>query len=124
VPSTWREKGAVSTHAMELLYVFGDYDNTTGWWSFIHGLASQSGAKDPDDPGLTEADRRLSETMMKMWARFAETGNPNLEGIVEWPLYKPDSDEYMYFADPLEIKTGFSKLVPETPPAPKGIAGR
>jgi para-nitrobenzyl esterase len=124
VPSKWRKNGAVSTHAMELLYVFGDYDNTTGWWSFMHGLAAQSGAKDPDDPGLTEADRRISETMMKMWARFAETGDPDLEGVVEWPLYNPASDEYMYFADPLEIKTGFSKTVPETPPAKKRNPGR
>ena len=31
-----------------------------GWWSFMHSLAKDSGAKDPNDPGLTEADRRVS----------------------------------------------------------------
>jgi para-nitrobenzyl esterase len=117
VPAGWRKDGAVSTHAMELLYVFGDYDNRSGWWSFMHGLASQSGAKSPDDPGLTEADRRVSETMMQMWAQFAATGNPNVPGVIEWPVYDPESDRYMYFADPLEIRSGFSRIVPETPAA-------
>jgi para-nitrobenzyl esterase len=119
VPSKWRKDGAVSTHAMELLYVFGDYDNQTGWWSFIHRLASQSGAKSADDPGLTEADRRVSEAMMRMWAHFAKTGDPNVEGMIEWPVYEKGSDQYMYFADPLEVRAGFSKIVPETPPAKK-----
>jgi carboxylesterase type B len=50
VPSKWRAAGAVSTHAMEVLYVFGDYDNRSGWWPLMYGLASQSGAKDPNDP--------------------------------------------------------------------------
>ncbi|MBN2419381.1 MAG: carboxylesterase family protein [Deltaproteobacteria bacterium] len=112
VPGKWRAAGAVSTHAMEVLYVFGDYDNRSGWWPLMYGLAKQSGAKDPDDPGLTEADRRVSEAMMKMWAQFAKTGDPNVEGMVQWPAYSKDGDNYMYIIDPLEIKTGFSKIKP------------
>ena len=118
VPGKWRAQGAVSTHAMEVLYVFGDYDNRTGWWPFMHGLAKDSGAKDPNDPGLTEADRRVSEALMKMWTQFARTGDPNVEGIIEWPAYKKEEDKYLYVADPLEIKTGFSKIKPPSPPQP------
>jgi para-nitrobenzyl esterase len=122
VPSKWRAEGAVSTHAMEVLYVFGDYDNRTGWWPFMHSLAKESGAKDPNDPGLTEADRKVSEAMMKMWSQFARTGDPNVEGINQWPAYHKEDDQYMYFADPLEIRTGFSKIKPATPPPkPKTI---
>ena len=116
VPSKWRAAGAVSTHAMEVLYVFGDYDNRSGWWPLMYGLASQSGAKDPNDPGLSEADKRVSEAMMKMWTQFARTGDPNVAGMAEWPVYKKEEDKYMYIADPLEIKTGFSKIKPETAP--------
>ena len=116
VPSKWRAEGAVSTHAMEVLYVFGDYDNRTGWWRFMHGLAKESGAKDPDDPGLTEADRKVSEAMMQMWTQFSRTGDPNIEGMIQWPAYNKKDDRYMYIADPLEIKTGFSKIKPATPP--------
>ena len=110
VPSKWRAAGAVSTHAMEVLYVFGDYDNRSGWWPLMYGLASQSGAKDPNDPGLNDADRSVSEAMMKMWSRFALTGDPNVEGMAQWPVYNKEEDRYMYIADPLEIKIGFSKI--------------
>ena len=116
VPSKWRAEGAVSTHAMEVLYVFGDYDNRTGWWPFMHGLAGQSGAKDANDPGLTEADKKVSEAMMNAWTQFARTGDPNVEGMIQWPVYDKGGDQYMYFADPLEIKTGFSKIKPTSPP--------
>ena len=75
-------------------------------------------AKDTKDPGLTEADKRVSEDMMKMWTQFARTGNPNVEGITEWPVYNKEDDKYMYVADPPEIKTGFSKIKPPYPPQP------
>jgi para-nitrobenzyl esterase len=116
VPSKWRSEGAVSTHAMEVLYVFGDYDNRTGWWPFMHGLARASGAKDPNDPGLTEADRKVSEAMMRMWTQFALTGDPNIEGMIQWPVYNKEDDKYMYIAEPLDIKVGFSKISPESTP--------
>ena len=83
----------------------------------MHSLAKDSGAKDPNDPGLTEADRRVSEAMMKMWTQFARTGDPNVEGMIQWPAYNKDDDRYMYIADPLEIKAGFSKIKPETTPS-------
>lgn len=118
VPGKWRAAGAVSTHAMEVLYVFGDYDNRSGWWSLMYGLASQSGAKNPDDPGLTDADRKVSEAMMKMWTQFARTGDPNVDGLPEWPVYNKAEDKYMYIADPLEIKTGFSGIKPDSAPNP------
>jgi para-nitrobenzyl esterase len=112
IPAGWKSQGCVSTHAMELPYVFGDYDNSTGWWAGMFGLTSQSGAKTPD-PGVTKSDRDVSEVMMKMWARFAKTGNPNIEEVVEWPAYEADSDQYLYINDPLEAKSGFSKVCQE-----------
>ena len=84
----------------------------------MHGLAEQSGAKDANDPGLTEADKKVSEDMMNAWTQFARTGDPNFEGMIPWPVYDKDGDQYMYFADPLEIKTGFSKIKPSSPQPP------
>ena len=37
--------------------------------------------------------------------------------MIEWPAYNKEDDKYMYMADPLEIKTGFSKIKPESTPA-------
>jgi len=121
VPAKWRAEGAVAAHSMEVLYLFGDYDNRSGIWPIIYSLMTGTDAKDAKDPGLTETDRKVSEVMMKMWTQFARTGNPNAGGIIEWPAYNKEDDKYMYIADPLEIKTGFSKIKPVIPPKPDQV---
>jgi hypothetical protein len=30
IPAPWRDEGCVSVHSIELLYVFGDWDDSTG----------------------------------------------------------------------------------------------
>ncbi|XP_019360820.1 PREDICTED: fatty acyl-CoA hydrolase precursor, medium chain-like [Gavialis gangeticus] len=42
----------------------------------------------------TEEEKHLSRTVMKYWANFARHGNPNGEGLVEWPVYNLD-EEYL-----------------------------
>ena len=98
---------------MELAYVFGDWDGGTDVWSLVFMLASQSGAESRD-PGLTDVDRKVSEAMMAMWTQFAKTGDPNVEGLPTWPAYDAARDEYLYFADPLEVRSDFSGLVSRT----------
>uniref|UniRef100_A0A8D2Q208 Carboxylic ester hydrolase n=1 Tax=Zosterops lateralis melanops TaxID=1220523 RepID=A0A8D2Q208_ZOSLA len=39
-------------------------------------------------------ERNLSRTLMKYWANFARNGNPNGEGLVEWPSYNLN-EEYL-----------------------------
>jgi para-nitrobenzyl esterase len=108
VPASWKREGCISTHAMELGYVFGDWDDKAGNWPMLYFLAGESGAKSPD-PGLTDTDRKVSEAMMAMWTQFARTGNPNVKGLVEWPAYDA-SEPYLYIAEPLAVKSGFSKV--------------
>jgi para-nitrobenzyl esterase len=112
VPAGWKREGCISTHAMELGYVFGDWDNKAGNWPILYFLASQSGAKSPD-PGLTDIDRKVSEAMMAMWAQFAKTGDPNVKGLITWPAYEAATEQYLYIAEPLEIKSGFSRTAPK-----------
>jgi para-nitrobenzyl esterase len=107
-PSTWKQEGCVSTHAMETVYMFGNVDIPREW-ALIYFLASQSGAKS-EDPGVTDADRKVAEEMMSMWAQFARTGAPSVKGVITWPSYEASSDQYLYIADPLEVKSGFSKI--------------
>ncbi|XP_071612819.1 fatty acyl-CoA hydrolase precursor, medium chain-like isoform X2 [Heliangelus exortis] len=42
----------------------------------------------------TEEEKILSKTLMKYWANFARTGNPNGEGLVDWPSYNLN-EEYL-----------------------------
>jgi len=115
VPETWRKEGmADAPHGLELQYVFGDYDNKTGWWDFTFQAAGMMGGSPlkTKNPGLNETDKYVSESMMKIWAQFAATANPNIKGLVEWPAYTAANDKYLYIDKTLEIKAGFSLIVP------------
>ncbi|NXY48700.1 SASB hydrolase, partial [Ceuthmochares aereus] len=43
---------------------------------------------------VTEGEKNLSRTLMKYWANFARNGNPNGEGLVDWPSYN-QNEEYL-----------------------------
>jgi para-nitrobenzyl esterase len=109
VPTNWRQEGAVSSHAMEMHYVFGALDNLEAW-NTIFSLYASAGAKSLT-PLITNIDRRVSEAMMTMWTQFAKKGDPSVEGMVTWPAYDQATDQYLYIADPLQVKSGFSQLL-------------
>ena len=66
----WTGLGA--THTAELPYLFGNL---------------QFAARQGDLRTLELADRRLSQTMMRYWAQFAASGDPNGDGLPPWPVY-------------------------------------
>jgi len=109
VPAGWKKDGCNSVHSMELPYVFGDWDDSTGWWRSVAMIAQASGAKTMN-PGLTEHDRIVSEAMMNLWRNFARTGKPEAEGVPNWPEYSTKSDQYLYIGEKFEIRSGFSKV--------------
>jgi para-nitrobenzyl esterase len=111
VPSTWKQEGCLTTHAMETVYVFGNVDSPREW-ALVGFLAKQSGAKS-DDPGVTDVDMKIAEEMMSMWTQFARTGDPSVKGMITWPAYEASTDQYLYIVDPLQVKTGFSKIGPQ-----------
>jgi para-nitrobenzyl esterase len=77
---------------------------------FMRNGVAPSGARSYD-PEPTEADEKVSRAMMRMWAQFAKTGDPSVKGLVSWPPYEAGADQYLYIAEPLEVRSGFSKLV-------------
>ncbi len=109
VPAPWRDEGCVSVHSIELPYVFGDWDNSTGWWTSVYMLAKQAGTKTAN-PGLGAVDRNVSEAMMGLWAGFAKTGKPQARGVPNWPEYSGKTDQYLYICNRTEVRTGFSKV--------------
>jgi para-nitrobenzyl esterase len=110
VPATWKQEGGVSVHSIELPYVFGDWDDSTGWWKSIFMLIQQAGSKTAV-PKLDETDRKISEAMMGLWSNFAKTGKPRARGVPAWPEYSGNTDRYLYICDRCEIRNDFSKVV-------------
>ena len=51
------------------------------------------------DESYTEKDREYSERLMRYWANFAKTGNPNGEGMPYWPPYSMDEPLTMHISD-------------------------
>ena len=109
VPAAWRKDGAVAAHAMEVPYVFGGLNSKDEVWSIVFMIAKPAGAKSLD-PGLTGVDKRVSELMIQMWTNFAKTGNPSIEGVIDWPAYDEEEDQYLYITEKPEVRSGFSKV--------------
>jgi para-nitrobenzyl esterase len=59
-----------ATHTAELYYMFDTLEAGDRPWD--------------------DVDRRLADQMSSYWVNFARTGNPNGEGLPEWPLYTGD----------------------------------
>ena len=65
-------------HGSEMVYVFQTLDS--------------------EDQPWTEDDRAVSRLMADYWVNFARTGNPNGEGLPEWPSYDPAAPKLMRLA--------------------------
>ncbi len=51
------------------------------------------------------ADYALAETVNAYWINFAATGNPNGEGLPEWPAYQPDDPQFIRLGIPVEAQS-------------------
>ncbi|KAM6937431.1 carboxylesterase 3 [Xenentodon cancila] len=67
-------------HADDVGFMFGG--------CFWNGPAKLNG-------NITKEDERLCRTMMSYWANFARTGSPNGPGLVDWPPYDRQKEEYL-----------------------------
>ncbi|MBN1927549.1 MAG: carboxylesterase family protein [Prolixibacteraceae bacterium] len=61
--------------------------------AFVFGL-------NPDDQNANESDLALSEEMGTYWTNFAKYGDPNGEGVPEWPSYTNERPKVMYLTGP------------------------
>jgi para-nitrobenzyl esterase len=108
IPSNWKREGCVSSHGIELHYVFGGVDDP-GPWKYHFPIYASAGAKS-QMPVIEDIDRKISETMMKIWTKFAKTGNPNISPTVTWPAWQKTTDQYLYIREKIQVKSGYSRV--------------
>ena len=58
----------------------------------------------------------MADQAATIWAQFAKTGNPSVEGLVQWPAYTADNKAYLSLGTPLEAKTGIEGSYIAPPP--------
>jgi len=60
---------------------------------------------DKDDP----QDKAISEKMSSSWTAFAKTGNPNVEGQANWPIYNLKDDVMRHYSEDSQSIKGMLK---------------
>ena len=76
-------EGSGSTHGSELFYVFGNFKSRNWDW--------------------TIDDLNLSSHLLKYWTNFAKSGNPNGDGLPQWPDFTNPKPKALYLNK--ELKT-------------------
>jgi para-nitrobenzyl esterase len=51
------------------------------------------------DVQLAPIDRKIADLMQSYWANFVRAGDPNGEGLPQWPRFAVKDQEYIAFTD-------------------------
>ena len=104
IPTGWRNLPCVAFHGLELPYVFGYIPK--GLTSPTLLALSAGGGCTTREPGPDQLDHEVAENTMRMWAAFAKTGDPSVKGLIEWPAYTQQNDQYLHIGQKLQVKMG------------------
>jgi para-nitrobenzyl esterase len=80
--------GLGAFHASELSFIFGNP---------IFGLQ------------LEGVNKNLSKELMRYWAQFATTGDPNGGGLLNWPKFDAKEESYLSFGAPSKVMNNLKK---------------
>ncbi|MYK90227.1 MAG: carboxylesterase family protein [Acidobacteria bacterium] len=81
-------------HTAEIAYVFDNFGVSP------HPYANRD---------YTDTDRKLSDILASYWVNLAATGNPNADGLPQWPAYDPEVDAALHIGDTITVEQGIRK---------------
>ena len=82
-PEDSPQAGQGSPHGMDVAYVFQDLS--------------------PSDPRTTSSDLVISDAMATYWTNFAKRGDPNGQGLSQWPEFSDQAPHVMVFAQKPQV---------------------
>ncbi|MFC4261178.1 carboxylesterase family protein [Marinobacter lacisalsi] len=132
-PAGWKARGVEAYHAADLAYVFNMprsvithyqlglvIDPATGESLEIgdlNGNGVSGSAGDPADifasAGFDETDEQVIDRMLTIWTNFAKTGNPDIEGDVDYPEYDAATQSYVEIGAEAQVKSGLADALTE-----------
>ncbi|MCC9168807.1 carboxylesterase/lipase family protein [Pontibacter harenae] len=100
---TWANLQSRTGDAKVYFYYFDQYPNSqenspTDDHGSPHGqnIVYVFETLNEQNPDVTPSDIKLSETMSTYWTNFAKHGDPNGEGVPEWPAFSFANPQVMY----------------------------
>jgi para-nitrobenzyl esterase len=98
VPRNWKKAGVAAPPGFEVRYHF---DALTKDWPLPTGSAPA--------PEYDAEDQAVAEIAMKIWVNFAASGDPSVNGLIEWPAFraKPGEDKYVTIDLNPAVQSGF-----------------
>jgi para-nitrobenzyl esterase len=52
----------------------------------------------------TDLDRKVADTLATYWTNFAKTGDPNVAGLTNWPVYNPKDEFWLNIGDTVRLE--------------------
>lgn len=131
LPAGWKAQGVEAYHAAELAYVFNMpesvithhllglvIDPATGdslEISDLNGNGVTGSQGDPVDifasAGFDATDQQVIDRMLTIWTNFAKTGDPSIDGEIDYPLYDAATESYVEISADAEIKAGLGDVL-------------
>ena len=78
-------------------------------WGAHHGLEIGYAFDNLDPLQADETDKVLANAMIQYWVQFAKTGDPNVDGLPEWPAYETDTDRLLELGDEIKASANYRK---------------
>jgi para-nitrobenzyl esterase len=104
VPPGWRSEDCAAFHGLELAYVFGHLPGLET--PTMRFLGMSAGCATDLAPAPNEIDQQVADNSMQIWLQFAKTGSPSVPGLIDWPAYTPEGDQYLNIGSELTVKMG------------------